>query len=1066
MPKRIQPGLPFADPSTAGRDTSAAARSGAVSAGDPLLAQLEQLCRRAPTRAKWLIVPARATGLAVADRLAREAGAWANLRVVTPLDLAIRMAAPVLLERGITPSEERVGPPLVMRLLRGLDVQPHYFRALADQPSLASALWRTLRELRFAGIAPGDVPPSAIGSQAKHAEVVALLSAYERWLAEERVADAAMVFATAAAATDYCPVTPSDLRVEWPHAVWEPIVRRFLDVLPGERIDADAIEIAGSPRTARARAFGAPVRFVVPANERAAARLRHLRAPGGVSAVPAGDASLELFHAGGRHAEIDEIARRVVSLARPLDHVEITCASEDHAWMAWEKCVRLGLKVTLSSGVPVLTTAPGRALVGWCNWVDANFSGSAMRRLLLSGAVAPKAWAETEGSRALSPTRAARLLAEAEPSWGRATWAASLDAFAAQEAKRAADTNDDETRRQWRLARSRDARRVGEWVAELLHSLPGDPGEATLGATIAAARAFVADNAAVRTPADGLARALLLEMLDGFAAIGDQPWSVNDTLRLVRNEAEGLRAGRDRARPGHVHVSTIAEAGDDGRPVVFVAGLEEGRVFPAAHEDPILLDKEREAIDAALGGRGLLRLSSDRQEEAIQRRLERLAAVGASAERVTLSYSCRDIREFRETYASWVLLNAFRLQRGDATLSYRALHDALGDVPASPLPRSAGEATTASEWWMAQARRARGGRQAVLDAHPDLARGVAATEARASDEFTVYDGLVTAAAALDPTKTGRVTSVSTLEKLAACPFRYFLQHGLRVNELEEGEPDADAWLDPLTRGSVLHDIYAKVMRRARDRGGRVNASEDLAWAQSEAREMLERLRVEMPPPSDAILARESDELLDDVELFVRDEQAKTDVEPLGFEVEFGPGASGDEPLNDGRPLELVFASERVLRMRGRIDRIDRLAAGTGYQVLDYKTGYYSRNGYEGVFVRGTRLQPMVYGLAAEQLLQGRDAGARVVRGAYVFPTGRGFRTVKSIDLPAAAETKRVIKLTLDVVASGTFPTTPDEGGCRYCPMERACASAPEDATTRKLASGAALAAFRELQGVK
>ena len=51
------------------------------------------------------------------DRLAREGSDWANLRFVTPYDIAAQMGAPFLVEGGIDPSEEGLGPALVMRLL-------------------------------------------------------------------------------------------------------------------------------------------------------------------------------------------------------------------------------------------------------------------------------------------------------------------------------------------------------------------------------------------------------------------------------------------------------------------------------------------------------------------------------------------------------------------------------------------------------------------------------------------------------------------------------------------------------------------------------------------------------------------------------------------------------------------------------------------------------------------------------------------------------------------------------------------------------------------------------------
>ena len=119
---------------------------------DPFVAQLAGLCRAHPTRAKWVLVPAHSIGLTLGDRLAREGCDWANLRFVTPLDIAVRMAAPFLVEQGINPSEEPLGPALVMRLLLDLPEAGGYFRPMAELPTLAEALWRAVRELRYAGL--------------------------------------------------------------------------------------------------------------------------------------------------------------------------------------------------------------------------------------------------------------------------------------------------------------------------------------------------------------------------------------------------------------------------------------------------------------------------------------------------------------------------------------------------------------------------------------------------------------------------------------------------------------------------------------------------------------------------------------------------------------------------------------------------------------------------------------------------------------------------------------------------------------------------------------------------
>src|SRR6187200_2518666 len=156
---------------------------------DPFVQQLAALCRSDVTRCKWVFVPSHAIGRTIGERIALEGTNWLNLRFVTPLDVALRMGAPFLVERGIDPSEEDLGPALMMRLLLDLPLEGGYFRPLAGHPTLAQALWTTVRELRMAGLDHGALKPAAFASPAKHAELVSLLRAYERFLSDNKRAD-------------------------------------------------------------------------------------------------------------------------------------------------------------------------------------------------------------------------------------------------------------------------------------------------------------------------------------------------------------------------------------------------------------------------------------------------------------------------------------------------------------------------------------------------------------------------------------------------------------------------------------------------------------------------------------------------------------------------------------------------------------------------------------------------------------------------------------------------------------------------------------------------------------
>src|SRR4030095_4777343 len=172
---------------------------------DPFVQQLGEVCRQWPTRAKWVIVPSHAIGRTFGDRLVLQGTDWANLRFATPLDIALPMGAPFLVERGIDPSEEELGPALMMRLLLELPHEGGYFRPLAGHPTLAQALWTTVREPRMAGLAPEALVPGAFASPAKHAELVALLRAYERFLWDHKRADMATVYQEAERHQDWCP---------------------------------------------------------------------------------------------------------------------------------------------------------------------------------------------------------------------------------------------------------------------------------------------------------------------------------------------------------------------------------------------------------------------------------------------------------------------------------------------------------------------------------------------------------------------------------------------------------------------------------------------------------------------------------------------------------------------------------------------------------------------------------------------------------------------------------------------------------------------------------------------
>jgi RecB family exonuclease len=311
-----------------------------------------------------------------------------------------------------------------------------------------------------------------------------------------------------------------------------------------------------------------------------------------------------------------------------------------------------------------------------------------------------------------------------------------------------------------------------------------------------------------------------------------------------------------------------------------------------------------------------------------------------------------------------------------------------------------------------------------------------ASRARWSGKLTRYDGLVadeagTLASLLDPLNARYPVSASRLALYARCGFQYLLQHVLHLRPAPE--PEERRRIDPLERGSLFHKVAEDFLRERRAHGELpvINSEAAQERLRVMAEQALERLVEGNPPRFTLLWEREKRRFHETVQSWLASEAGAAErTTPAHFEISFGMGRtpSEDEP-HDPQPLEIDLGDERVLRVSGQIDRIDRRAEG-GLVLRDYKTGRAPRDD-GGVFRGGKQLQIPFYVLAAAKLFPGES-----VESAFLDYVDGGRQVAFRPELVTGPKFKALLRELVDLITKGVFVQEPT--ACDFCDFKVVC----------------------------
>ena len=542
-----------------------------------------------------------------------------------------------------------------------------------------------------------------------------------------------------------------------------------------------------------------------------------------------------------------------------------------------------------------------------------------------------------------------------------------------------------------------------------------------------------------------------------------RPLAQVDEVGLAEVErilGERLRFSRSRPpkrRFGRVFVGGVEEAAGRSFDIVFVPGLAEG-VFPRqAKEDPLLLDERRRTLRQA-GYRLTEDLGRTRREQLLLR-----LAIGAASRWLVVSYPRVDLVQGRARVPSLYALDVLRGAEGrlpDLDALGRRAAAAGAAVVGWPAPAEPEDAVDEAEFDLALLRpllgpgapvaERRGRARFLLESNPHLKRALEARGRRWRRPWFPVDGLVDASAEARETLAAqrvgaRSYSPTALQNFAACPYRFFLQAVLYLRprkELVQLEQ-----MDPMTRGSIFHEIQFRLF-------GALEAADLLPVVPSCLETVFERLdevlakserdyREELAPPIERVWRAEFEGLRADLRGWLRqvaDQGGQW--KPIHAELSFGLRRSGDRDPRSKRAPAVVLDGARL---RGSIDLVEEDADGR-LRVTDHKTGRAVHAGGALVIGGGKVLQPVLYSLAAEHVLE-RD----VVSGRLFYCTQRGGYSTVAVpfDERSRGAARRLLDTVDGALEDGFLPAAPAKDECRYCDYRRVCGPYEELRVQRK-----------------
>ena len=794
----------------------------------------------------------------------------------------------------------------------------------------------------------------------------------------------------------------------------------FIDVTARSLAERDLVELLTGWATASLVLQPAPDQRRVENSLRSLQQYIRRQDPAPIRALDPLDPSFEIFPAPGEALECVEIARRLADAAEagtPFDQMAILLRSP-------ERYEPLIIEALRRAGIPAYCTRgnrrpdpAGRGFMALLRCADEGLSASRFAEYMSLGQM-------PQDDEPKTPAVWERLLVDAAVIGGKSRWESRLKGLKS-DLYHQYETADDEQTKENLERRIASIESLSAFALPLIEKLSKLPLSGSWGEWIPVLTDLA--DSTLRRPERVHE---LLEDLNSMSEIG--PITLGGVLQVVGPHLNSLRFHSTESRFGCVFVGGIEDARGLTYDTVFVPGVNEGQFPRPPAKDPLLLEGQRKHLSIELR-------TDDRELLFI--------AASCASNRLVMSWSRLDLLTGRSRVPSFYAFDALRAA-GRPEMSARESQGWTRSATETrigwPAPKNALNAIDDGEFDLASLAGAEKGSGQYLKRLPGRAvESLRARWYRWHKPWKAADGLILEQIGDDSLlryrQASRPMSPSALEQFARCPYRFALRtiYGLRPTE----KPAGIQRLSPGTRGVIYHRAQFELLRDLKTRELLPVNTQNLASVVERLDavfvEVAEQAKADVVPAIPQIWDVEMVSIRADLRGWLQHRAImEPDWNPEFFELSFGlKDLANHDPQSTPNPVQVAGG----YLLSGSIDLVERHKTGL-LRVVDHKTGKVP-NPRPEMIGGGEVLQPALYAMAAEAMLQSQLVGGRLFYSTIA-------QNYSVVDIPLHEWTRRrtgqVLQTIDEGLRKGFLPAAPRTDGCKGCEYLPVCGPYEEE----------------------